>query len=295
MMRVAHLTDIHWQCRPPLSSLWGKRLLGSANLYLAGRRHHFDEAVQTRLVEHVVEQDPDLVIITGDLTAQALPAEFEKARDALDPILQRFPTFIIPGNHDAYTHQAVRERRIWKHFGTWMGPPDAVIPSHGTGDVRVLGLDPNRPTLADAIGRLPDAQLNALTQTLDDVPQDVFCILAIHYPLLGPNGEIYRRRDHTMENIDQVIEAIQAAQRPPDLILHGHRHHGYHGCLKTPVAEIPVYNPGSSGYAFLPEKRRAAGMNIYDIECNALHAVHRFLYDGQAFAPEPGGAYATGR
>jgi hypothetical protein len=137
--------------------------------------------------------------------------------------------------------------------------------------------------------------VQAIPQALEAVPNDEFCILAIHYPLMGPDDEVYRRRDHTMENIDDVIAAIRSAKRVPDMIVHGHRHHGYRSTLGTPLGEVPIFNPGSSGYAFLPKKRRAAGMNVYDIEGGKLHEVHRYLYDGEQFSPEPGGPYATGR
>ena len=69
---------------PPWSKLAGKRLLGTANLYLRNRRKHFDAEVQTHLVRDIAALEPDAVVITGDLTAQALPQEFALARELLD-------------------------------------------------------------------------------------------------------------------------------------------------------------------------------------------------------------------
>ena len=40
-MKIVHLTDLHVQPRPALRELHGKRLLGTANLYILGRRAKF--------------------------------------------------------------------------------------------------------------------------------------------------------------------------------------------------------------------------------------------------------------
>ena len=127
MLRIAHATDIHWFVRPRLSRLPGKRLLGSANLYLGRRRHHFDRDVQDALIAHMLALEPDAVVITGDLTAQALPEEFALAREQLQPVLDRFPTLVQNGNHDVYTGGSARDRRLAEHFGPWLHVPEGDV------------------------------------------------------------------------------------------------------------------------------------------------------------------------
>ena len=85
-MRVVHLTDLHVMMAPRPAELLGKRLIGSANLYLLGRASKFSAEVQAAAVARARDLSPDLLIITGDLTAQALDAEFEAARALLDPL-----------------------------------------------------------------------------------------------------------------------------------------------------------------------------------------------------------------
>ena len=46
--------------------------MGTTNLFVLGRKSKFDITVQRALVQSVCEQEPDLVLITGDFTAQAL-------------------------------------------------------------------------------------------------------------------------------------------------------------------------------------------------------------------------------
>ena len=295
-MRVAHCTDIHWQVAPGLGDATIKRILGTANLYLAGRRHHFSPVVQDALMAHLQVLDLDLLLITGDLTAQALDSEFATARRALQPVLDTVPTFVIPGNHDVYTPGAQRSQRIRTHFGPYMGLDAGAVTRRDCGSVTALGLDPNRPTWILASGELPQAQLDALAQTLEDPSlADQFVILCIHYPILDRHGEVYDGPKHGLLNARALIDVLRNATHTPDLILCGHEHHGFRTELDLGERSVPLINSGSSGYAFMPEKRRAAAMNVYALDGGALAGVERFLYTEQGFQPEPGGAYATGR
>jgi 3',5'-cyclic AMP phosphodiesterase CpdA len=296
MMRIAHATDIHWFVPPNLSDLWSfKRSLGIANLYLRGRKDHFPEKVQADLVARIAELAPDMVVITGDLTATALRAEFAKARAALEPLLSTFPTLVIPGNHDVYTRGAQGERRIRKFFEPWMhlvGPLGRL----DLDDLTVLGLDPNRANLVVASGELPREQLDALaTQLADPALRDRSVLLAIHYPLLDRNGQIYDRAEHGLTNARELVAVLDRAPKRPLAILHGHEHHGFR--VPLPLADgssIPIFNCGSSGYAYRPDRRRAAAFNVYTVAEGGI-VVDRYLYGPDGFAPEPGGAYATGR
>lgn len=295
--RIAHATDIHWMEPPYWKVLNSKRVLGTANLYLRGRRHHFTDIVQKALIEHILGLEPDLVLLTGDLTAQALPGEFEKAREALDPVLQRFPTFIIPGNHDVYTLGARRDRRIHTWFADWMGlDGEDPVGRLDVGDITCLGLDPNRPTWLGASGLVPPEQLVSLERTLaDPALRDRLVILCLHYPVLDRRGEVYDGRNHGLLNARELIEVLDRAPVKPALMVHGHEHHGFHVELPLSGGAVPIYNSGSSGYAFMPTSKRAAAMNVYQVQGARLVGVERYLYDGETFAPEPGGAYATGR
>ena len=111
-MRVAHLTDLHVMRPPSLGELTVKRLLGTANLYGMGRSSHFTEAAQNAAVAAVTRLAPDALLCSGDLTAQALPAEFEAAAALLTPLFSRQPTALIPGNHDTYTPDTFLNRTI---------------------------------------------------------------------------------------------------------------------------------------------------------------------------------------
>lgn len=298
MVRIAHATDIHWFVPPGFSQrLLSKRLLGSANLYLRGRRKHFDSAVQLALVEHLDALDVDAVVITGDLTAQALPEEFELARTVMRPVLDETPTLVQCGNHDVYTGGSSRAGRLEEWFGSWMHlDAHRPVARLDVGPVTVLGLDPNRPHWS-ASGRVPEAQLARLTELLDSEDlQGRPVVLAMHYPLVDKRGDLYDGAGHGLRNAGALKSVLEAARNKPVAVIHGHRHHGYR--VEVPLGQDHVmhsFDPGSGGYAWLPDEDRAACMNVYNIDEDGSIEVERFRYDGERFAPEEGGAYATGR
>jgi 3',5'-cyclic AMP phosphodiesterase CpdA len=293
-LRLAHATDLHWLSPPPLRRLLGKRLIGSANLYLNGRRHHFNAEVQAAAVAQLLAMNADAVILTGDLTAQALPEEFEAAKVALQPLLDRLPTLVQCGNHDVYTRGARRDRRMEATFGPWMHlRPDGLAAWSQPG-LTVVGLDPNRPHLL-ASGVVPEAQLAALPAALAAAPADHALVLALHYPLLDRHGAVYDHWEHGLRNARALIDVLRASPRRPDAILHGHVHHGYRAALDLGDVVIPTFNPGSGGYAWRPAEDRAAAVNVYTLNAGQPVQVERFRFDGERFAPEAGGAYASGR
>ena len=294
-MRIAHATDIHWFMPPRLSDLTVRRAFGSFNLYVFGRRAQFDPVVQSALVAHILSLDPDLLVISGDLTAQALESEFNLAHATLRPALAAIPTFIVPGNHDVYTPGAARARRIEQTFAPWMhqvGPISRY--DHPDQPVTLLGLDPNRPTWFDASGVLPADQLDALAVALSEPAlRERFVGLVLHYPVVDRHGELYDNADHGLRNAGALVEVIRAAPKKPGFVLHGHVHHGYRATL--PGLHVPSFNCGSSGQAWLPDKGWGAAMNVYEVVDGELSGVERYLHDGARFALEEGGAYATGR
>jgi 3',5'-cyclic AMP phosphodiesterase CpdA len=290
-MRVVHITDLHVQARPRLGEMSPKRVLGTVNLYVLGRRTKFSRQAQRAAIEATVEQKPDVVVFTGDLTAQALEGEFEDARAMLEPILSRFPTVMIPGNHDTYVKEPHVGDAMRKHFDRWMG--GALPTLHRFGDVAFLAVETCRPHPLSA-GHTDAGQLVRATEILDSLEGRPFVFLTIHYPLCDRRGGKYGPPTRALANAEDVQRFVRSTDRI-GAILHGHEHHGFRVTLPSGAGPVPVLNPGSSGYALLREKDRTSHLNVYEVDGGGLHDVRRLRFDGTRFAPEPGGAYATGR
>ncbi|MEM6926002.1 MAG: metallophosphoesterase [Myxococcota bacterium] len=296
-MRIAHATDIHWYAPPRVDELVWKRWLGSANLYLLGRRHHFAREVQQQLVAHIAALEPDVVMITGDLTSQALESEFALAREDLAPLLTTRPVFVIPGNHDVYTRHSQRSRAMQRWFGEWMGLGEGGLGRLDIGDLTLLGLDPNRPLALGSSGIVPDTQLLALAEVLADPALARRSVgLAIHYPPIDRRGNLYDGARHGLLNATALIEVLDRAPLRPAFIACGHVHHGFRAPLRLSDGHtIPVCNSGTSGQAFRPDHQRAAAMAVYEVSDNRVVSTERFVHDGTGFFPEPGGSWSTGR
>lgn len=289
-MRIAHITDIHVQAPPRLSEMTGKRLLGTANLYVLGRKSKFSLAAQNAAVTAVLDLEPDFVIFTGDLTAQALDAEFSAARTLLDPLLSRFPTVMIPGNHDTYVREEVPGDRMRELFGRWMGRQIPDLITHG--DVGFLTLETCRCHPLSS-GVTPEEQLEMAGQLLAESSTQ-FNFLCIHYPLVDRRGDPYGPATRALSNAEVVRDWVS---NTPGInaIVHGHEHHGFRTEMSGCDGPVTVLNPGASGYAFLPDQDRTSHLCVYHVDDGHLNSVDRFRFDGEAFHPEPGGAWATGR
>ena len=123
-MLIAHISDPH-------VAGWGKKAYNIAptaeNL--------------ARCVDHInrLNPQPELVLITGDITSGGLPEEAERAAAVLKKL--RFPFYLVPGNHD-------NRSDLWTVFGGGACPSKTgkfinyVIEGY---DIRLIGLDSTVP------------------------------------------------------------------------------------------------------------------------------------------------------
>ncbi len=269
-MRIAHLTDIHFQQDPIVSELFKvKRLMGSTNLYLLGRKAKFGLEVQRKSVAKIVDMNPDLVILTGDLTAQALDSEFDLARRELDPILNTFPTVIIAGNHDTYVDPFPTNMR--ERFEPWLADDGADYKEFG--DVGVLTVESCRPTLLSN-GYVDPKRLDTASKLLAQSSAP-FIFMCMHYPLLNRRGETYGPATRAISNAETVLTWLKS-QDKISAYLHGHEHHGYTVPLEVQNGTIPSINPGVSGYNIDVKKKRFPHVACYTIEQGTLQNIERW-------------------
>lgn len=285
----------------------GKRALGMANLYAMGRRNYFDaHQVVERAVADAQQFGGDAFVMTGDLTAMSSQAEFEDARAAFGPLLDSLPSVVIPGNHDVYTRGSLRSARMERTFGAWMAggtwnsavgrweggaalKPGSAVPwpvRFRLGDTDFIATNPCRPGLR-ASGRFGAEALGAardlVAQSRAEGQQVVFLL---HYPPLDEEGAPYRRVGHCIEDVDGLLEALEAA--PPSLVLHGHRHHAWRVDLPATGQNVPVLNCGTTS-AISPLQDRTAGYYIIELEGGQLSSVRRriLLAGAESFSDHP--------
>jgi 3',5'-cyclic AMP phosphodiesterase CpdA len=128
----------------------------------------------TAAVESVrsMPQQPDAVLVSGDLADTATDAEYEQVRQLLGPL--QAPLYVLAGNTDD-------RRALHRHFGVPGGDGDPVQYSVDLGALRLVVLDTTRPG-ADP-GALDAERLGWLDAELATAPE-VPTLLAMHHPPL---------------------------------------------------------------------------------------------------------------
>ncbi|MEJ8474397.1 phosphodiesterase [Roseibium algae] len=120
-----------------------------------------------------LEDRPDAVIVTGDLTDRDDPREYAVARTILAKL--PMPVFMIPGNHDT---SAGMRRAFSDYPGISESTGEKLYYSADIGSLRLIALDSNVP--GKPYGQVGETQLEWLSKTLaeDDRP----ALVAIHHP-----------------------------------------------------------------------------------------------------------------
>lgn len=288
-IRVLHYSDVHVDVplgQLPWRSMWNKRLLGAANLYLR-RRARFAHAREklAALAELAAAEEIDLVVSTGDFTALGTHPELQAAREAIDGLTAApMGMCAVPGNHDVYLPDAILDRRFQRYFGEFMLTDmpelqtDGVFPYvrlFGT-ELAVVGVNSARPNpqLWRSSGRTPQAQIEGLHAVLSD-PRVAgrFVLLLTHYAPRRPDGS-HDSYTHGLENADELLGACGAMVR--GALLHGHIHHRMH----VRAMGVPIFGAGSTTDA------GREGLWVFEVEPGQTRVIPGHFRDGR-YALEP--------
>ena len=113
-MKIIHFSDPHAGAMPDsLSAFFDKRIVGTLNYAFKRRFLHNMELMQ-KGVDYIIQEKPDVVVCTGDLTSTGQPREFNIILEILKPLINSsgIKFFYVPGNHDLY----VKNRRCRTAF-----------------------------------------------------------------------------------------------------------------------------------------------------------------------------------
>lgn len=150
-----------------------------------------------RTLREIVAEDPDVLVINGDLVDEAAPIDFDLARRVLDEELAGvdFPWYYVPGNHEV---QGGPIANFIAKFGATQHTVD--LPTDG-GTTRII-------TLNSAFGTLRGggfAQVAELRRALDEAESDpeitgvlVFQHHPVNDPLPTANSQLADRREAAM-------------------------------------------------------------------------------------------------
>ena len=170
----------------------------------------YEQELLDTAVDEVNADQPDLVVIAGDLTANGYREQFEHARERLDRIECPQVVF-VPGNHDSKSVG-------YLHFEDFFGErAHAHELTTGDGLVKVVCADSTKPDIDE--GELGRELYGWLLDEFASADYDVR-IFVMHHHLVAIPGT-GRDRNQVWDAGD-VLEVLRAAK--VDIVLGGHRH-----------------------------------------------------------------------
>lgn len=260
MFTIAHLSDPHL-APVPVPMPWqvlNKRFTSYIAWLHKNRQVHRPELLAAIVKD--MSFAPDHIVVTGDITNIATPAEFEASRRWLESLGDAADVTVIPGNHDAcVTVSWEKSLKSWEPFMADGGAPAAFPFVRRRGDVAFIGLSSAVPmpiTGTPAAGRVGAEQLARLKEVLVKLGREgLFRVVLIHH---APHEGLSIRK----ALLDQPEFAEVLKQAGAELVLHGHLHQSDFVELASPEGAIPVFGVPSA--SALPVKERPpARYNIY--------------------------------
>lgn len=180
--------------------------------------HEVAEAAMT--IAHEIQ--PDVIVVSGDLTQRARRDQFLAARDFISR-LPDVPKLVIPGNHD------VPLWRIAERLGNPHGLYKEIISEDLNTIMKldnavIVGLDSTAPRSAISNGRIHAWQLDFCEKAFADAPDDATKIVVAHHHFAPAPDYLH---DQTMPKAKRAI--MKFIELDVDLILGGHLHRSYIG------------------------------------------------------------------
>ncbi|MCB1117219.1 MAG: metallophosphoesterase [Chlamydiia bacterium] len=262
-MRIAHLSDLHF-AKPSfgLGQFFSKRWLGNLNTLTRRGKAYCNER-PFKLIPYLKELGVQMCLITGDFTSTANEQEFalsKKFTQALDNA--HIAWFAIPGNHDCYTAQNMREKTFYKSF-----PDQFKTSAFRLSDARVtdgplcegwwlLALDTTLATpLISSEGHFPESLEKQLPSILANIPKGQKVLMINHFPFF--QHERKKRRMQRGFHLQKLLEDSPSVQ----LYLHGHTHRLCLADLRNSRLPI-ILDSGSAAHHML------SSFNLIDLHPN---------------------------
>ncbi|MGB4611395.1 MAG: metallophosphoesterase [Methanothermobacter thermautotrophicus] len=169
---------------------------------------NFSDQLRKNLLHQLENENPDLIIVSGDLTTEGYSHEYELAAAFVDELRTITSTYTIPGNHDARNVGLI-------HFEKLIGRRKFV---HHDSEFAVIGLDSSEPDIND--GQIGMDQLDRLGKELERVPDHLCKIVTFHHHLL-PIPNTGRERNILLDSGD-LLKLLK--EYGVDFVLNGHKH-----------------------------------------------------------------------
>ncbi|HYD97919.1 MAG TPA: metallophosphoesterase [Alphaproteobacteria bacterium] len=229
------------------------RLFHASDIHFGGE----NEAAVAGAAQWIADNPVDLAILSGDLTREGQPKEFEAARAWIDALPCK--VVVTAGNHDVpYFNIPYRALMPWRRFDRWMGDLKAPPPVEGLCYAGINTARGVQPRANWSKGQISAAQVRKAIGRLSGGAAGALKLVTCHHPLMevvgGPmTGKVW----------GGAAAAQALAECRVDLVLSGHIHAPF--ALPYPFGDCRTYAAGASTLS-VRERGVPAGVNIVEAD-----------------------------
>ena len=247
-----------------------------------------DNRLLSPLLAAVAKLNPDLVVVSGDLTQRARTSQFAKAKAFLDQLPH--PQIVVPGNHDVPMHNPVA-RFLFPLKGYRRHISEDPEPFYLDDEIAVLGLNSSRSfTIQD--GGLNPRQIARLRNVFGELNPDITKVLVCHHPFELPTEDKTHRK---VGGAEQILAAMSECRA--DVVLTGHLHTTYSACStlsgKGSRWAVLLVQAGTATSTRL--RGQEASFNVLRFRENSVELTpYSWNSEQHDFLPEPPTMFARG-
>jgi 3',5'-cyclic AMP phosphodiesterase CpdA len=188
-------------------------------------------SVVEALLELAAAQQPEVLMLSGDVTQRARHRQFEAARHFVDRLAAP-ATLAIPGNHDIPLFNVVARvfspyRGFVRAFGTDLEPV------FETAELQLVTVNTARAR-RHKDGEVSAEQVERVAQRLATARPSQVRVVVVHQPVLVTRPE---DEQNLLHGRDQAVRAWAAAGA--DIVMGGHIHLPYVRSLRTAYRDLP--------------------------------------------------------
>jgi 3',5'-cyclic AMP phosphodiesterase CpdA len=223
--------------------------------------------------------DPELVIVSGDLTHRAQPDQHERAAAFLRGFER--PLLVIPGNHDIPSWASLG--RFTRTFDEFERHWERTEPIYESESIFAVGLNSVRPWRHQS-GALAERQLQWVTEAMGRAPEGALRVVAIHHHLLGAPWRTWKpplsRRTRVLAHlVDAGAELVLAGHVHQSAVAERREFEVVHGGEQAVTVALA---PGLGQPR--PQRRgEARGFHVFEADAVALR-VTTFVWQDDDWA-----------
>jgi 3',5'-cyclic AMP phosphodiesterase CpdA len=170
------------------------------------------------LTELASQQRPDLVVLSGDITQRARPAQFRAARALVDRL--GAPVLAVPGNHDIPLFD------LWARLRSPYGRYSAAFgidlePVHRSPELLVVCVNTTRPW-RHKDGEVSALQIDRVARLVEHADPAQLRVVVVHQPIA-----VTRAEDEPNRLRGHAVALRRWAEAGADLVMGGHIHLPY--------------------------------------------------------------------